>query len=436
MEKLIIKNFAGLKSIEITINKINIIIGPQASGKSIVAKLLFYFRSFVGEIVKSGIKLEPKQSLDKKLKNMFEEYFPPDAWGNALFEIQYSMQDKYIKISGDTTGKPNSYKIALSYSDFYKKLLDQSRFLTRKIRNSVSPNYYEMWFEAMVFNQIQIQSILKVQGSFSEDSIFDQVFVPAGRSFFAVLKDNIFGVLSTDSQIDPFLIQFGQYYESIKRTAFDNSTDIKNKKRVWSTGAVDPGQTSLFDDMHRLHDNILSGKYVRLKDEDYLKSKDGRMVRLSNSSSGQQEILPLILVLESLCFFSNGKMGTSTYIEEPEAHLFPRTQRDIISLIATVYNFQPGRLHFFITTHSPYVLTAFNNLIQAGILSKSGHHDQVLEVMPASQVLDPDDVAAYHVVDGHAHNIIDPETQLIDAQIIDSISEELAIQFDQLLDIE
>ncbi|MEB3887396.1 AAA family ATPase [Lyngbya sp. CCY1209] len=41
-EKLIIKNFAGLNHIDIEIKKINILMGPQASGKSMIAKILFY----------------------------------------------------------------------------------------------------------------------------------------------------------------------------------------------------------------------------------------------------------------------------------------------------------------------------------------------------------------------------------------------------------
>ncbi len=56
-EKLIIKNFAGIKELEIEVKKINILIGPETSGKSICAKLLFYFQDFFKEVsltVKSG----------------------------------------------------------------------------------------------------------------------------------------------------------------------------------------------------------------------------------------------------------------------------------------------------------------------------------------------------------------------------------------------
>ncbi len=42
-EYLIVEKFAGLKRVEIQINPITILIGPQASGKSIVVKLAYFF---------------------------------------------------------------------------------------------------------------------------------------------------------------------------------------------------------------------------------------------------------------------------------------------------------------------------------------------------------------------------------------------------------
>ncbi len=52
IEKLRIENFAGISLLEIELNEINILLGPQALGKSITAKLLFYFKFFYGRIRK------------------------------------------------------------------------------------------------------------------------------------------------------------------------------------------------------------------------------------------------------------------------------------------------------------------------------------------------------------------------------------------------
>jgi hypothetical protein len=430
MEKLIIQGFAGLQDIEIIPKKINLLIGPQASGKSIIAKLLFYFRSFVQEIFLAGFNMESKPEFDRRLKSLFEQYFPLGSWGESEFTIQYLLSSEFISITRNKNSKRKASRLDLAYSDFYKKALPQARLIVKEVEES--PSLWKVIKESGlgVYPQAQIEFLKRTSKKLSTESVFDQLFIPAGRSLFTIYDNNIFGFLSKDLTIDPLLIQFGRYYEQARNFSIRSSHEFEDRD-------ID----ALFLEFTYLKSRILAGEYIRHQGKDYIDSSDGRAVQLSHSSSGQQETLPLILTLENLLFSpvfshsSTASVGYSTYIEEPEAHLFPSAQRDIVNLIATTYNAKFNQFRFFLTTHSPYILTSFNNLIQAGILSKNGHHDQVLNVMPSSQILDPDDVAAYHVVYGKARNIIDPETQLIGAQIIDSISEELAIQFDQLLDI-
>ena len=88
--------------------------------------------------------------------------------------------------------------------------------------------------------------------------------------------------------------------------------------------------------------------------------------------SAQQELLPLAIALEVLENASFSFHSISIYIEEPEAHLFPEAQRQTSYKIAKVLNKlvnqQGSRLdvRVFLSTHSPYVMSAFNNLLQAG----------------------------------------------------------------------
>ena len=46
-EKLIVKNFLTLKNIDIDLAKFNVFIGEQASGKSLITKLLYFFREIL-----------------------------------------------------------------------------------------------------------------------------------------------------------------------------------------------------------------------------------------------------------------------------------------------------------------------------------------------------------------------------------------------------
>ena len=42
ISKLIIKNIGPIKNVELELNKVNIIMGPQSSGKSTIAKIVSY----------------------------------------------------------------------------------------------------------------------------------------------------------------------------------------------------------------------------------------------------------------------------------------------------------------------------------------------------------------------------------------------------------
>jgi len=46
-EKIYIDGFAGLNNFEKDLNRINVLIGPKASGKSVVAKLFYFFNDVV-----------------------------------------------------------------------------------------------------------------------------------------------------------------------------------------------------------------------------------------------------------------------------------------------------------------------------------------------------------------------------------------------------
>jgi len=109
MEKLIIRNFAGIDKLEIDINSINVIVGPQASGKSITAKLLFYCKSFFAHLRQGIADNKSKADIDKAHLNKFIEYFPKHTWTDKEFSIKYRINDTELIISsGKNKKKSNS----------------------------------------------------------------------------------------------------------------------------------------------------------------------------------------------------------------------------------------------------------------------------------------------------------------------------------------
>jgi len=219
---------------------------------------------------------------------------------------------------------------------------------------------------------------------------------------------------------------FGSFYETVK---LFGTIEPKNDKDKAYKNKVN----SMIED-------ILSAKYVYEGGQDYLVFQDGRRTSLPNSSSGQQEMLPLAIILSnilSIRFLS--ETGYIIYIEEPEAHLFPSAQRKIVQLIATIYNNPKIPVQFVITTHSPYILASFNNLIYAGNTSIDIGDEKLNDlqkVVPEDQMLKYTDIRTYSLHNRTAESIMSPDSGLISTNILDEVSDELAIQFDRLLNVE
>lgn len=420
-EKLTVKNFAGITDLEIEIKRINILIGPQASGKSVCAKLLFYFKNFVWEILAAVENEQTKRSLNSNYSKKFEEYFPPDSWGNQHFSIRYEIANIFIEVSRKQETKG---KISFRYSELLKQEFTDLDNLLKKAREQNSQENAEYdnldrLYSTRFFLRKRLVDFLDT--SICREAAFNQLFIPAGRSFFSILQSNIFSFLSSDNVLDPFMREFGSTYERFKHGGF-------SKDRL--------ANQEIQDEIDSLIENSLCGKHIQEKGKDVLEIADGRRISIANSSSGQQEILPLTIVLATLPFLYTGRQ--TVYIEEPEAHLFPSAQRNVVELIATVFNCRKEQLQFFITTHSPYVLTAFNNLLQAGLLYQESSEDvqhQLEKIVSRYKSLDVSDLSAYVLMDGKCSSIVCPETGLIDAKVIDSVSDDLAIEFEQLLNL-
>jgi hypothetical protein len=171
-------------------------------------------------------------------------------------------------------------------------------------------------------------------------------------------------------------------------------------------------------------------------------SNDKSKIDIAHASSGQQEVLPMAVILSAQPYQKTFG-GQHFVIEEPETHLFPSAQNDIILLIANAYNYKPingERINAFtIATHSPYILTAFNNLIQSGNVAASKHYQNVEElkkVVPESEWVDFNDVSAYLVDQGTVMSILNHELKLIDENRIDEVSEHFAKLFETLVGME
>lgn len=434
-ETLTIQNFAGIELLEIEIKPITVLIGPQASGKSICAKLIFYFRDFHRYVIDSIFRNRELEEIILIYRQVFEEYFPRHSWNCGNFEITYRNEKDYIKIEClDTEGirDEESQIPDLSYGQFYKENFERvyAEYLTYKAgREKVDS------LEDLLNLNPEPASLDYLDVQFEGKIPVSQVFIPASRSFFSILQDNIFSLPSANQNIEPFMKRFGAFYENMKASThlFYSVQSLMNASFRNNNDAFEAA-------LRELIGKILSGRYLQEDNVDFIVQRDNRKVPLTKASSGQQETLPLVLVLVFLIASKSRRnpKRSATYIEEPEAHIFPSAQKKIVELIAMAFNYRESQSEFFITTHSPYILTAINNLLQAGELySKATDRPDIIanltKIVPKFRALDNKQIAAYSLSDGKCTSILDVETGLIDASLIDEVSDQIAEEFDNVL---
>ncbi|VAW67175.1 hypothetical protein MNBD_GAMMA08-255 [hydrothermal vent metagenome] len=416
MENLQVRNFLVIKSANFEVGQINLIIGSQANGKSVLAKLLYYFRDFLNTTYLESIKnFEVKKDLEKKALQEFEKYFPKYTWSNQEFTIEYSIDDFVISITRKRN-KSGQAILKFNYSNNLISLHKKLKNCYKKQRDKKSEHYGSSFHDDAYYTVIEKYVF---EGNFS--SCFNRsLFIPASRSFFANLQKNVFSFLASNIEIDPFINEFGSQYEHAKRLSQDSFFNERSNKNIMKK-------------INLIVESILVGKYKYEDDQDWIENK-GKKINLTKASSGQQEALPMLLVMSVWSMIMNGKRDLTMFIEEPEAHLFPVSQKHIVSLLGLIHN--KAQHNFVITTHSPYILTAINNMVLANDISNELGKEKIKDIVDPDFTIAYEAIKAYTIQDGVLVSILDDEARLIGENIIDSVSDEFSMVFDDLINLQ
>ena len=125
------------------------------------------------------------------------------------------------------------------------------------------------------------------------------------------------------------------------------------------------------------------------------------------------------------------------FLEEPCAHLFPATQSALVKWLVERINAEGRQNNLYIATHSPYIMTSFNNLIEAGNVyaQKPKVKDALFSIIPENQLVRFEDVSAYIIRDGGVASLMNEEYSLIDADELDAVSDVISREYSQILDL-
>ena len=418
MEKIVINKLGPIAHCNLGINDFMIFTGPQAAGKSTIAKSIFFFKNirnlllmqinkrFFGE--NDTIRLSTKNRLTKEIRANFLQTFG-STWcmDNDMFMEYYYTDSVYIKI--------------------------------RLKNDSISPNYIWIEFSKKLIDFLNgydnIQQDMFIQARHSIDEFFGNgeeiIYIPAGRSMMTLFSSQLmfmYSVMSDDQKrsLDyctqnylERIMQLKPSFSNSVQTLINNKielTDVKINKECLAECAA-------------LMKQILHGEYRNVNGEERLQVSEDRYIKINFASSGQQEA---VWILNVVFYYLLNNKKSFYYIEEPESHLFPNAQKLIAEFISLAKN---GGNKILLTTHSPYILGSINNMLYANRISKEVNKRHLEKIISALKWLNFENVSAYYVEAGVIQSCLDEDFEAINNEIIDGASDEINTDYEKMVEL-
>ena len=409
-QRIEIRNFGPIKHVDLDIADFTLFIGPNASGKSTIAKLVWFCQVVIQTLTNRAVELViygkqgplPSDGIlavaDLLFKNIWDAEVLQDDFEVHLYSTSQETEEQRIVSIRKHPKEKN--KVQFDCNDDMMNQIDEFVKWVEYLSGE-SPQCQK---NSTVFGFVPAKAsseLVKLLQKFGCGNAL--MFIPAGRQAFAIPKDERQSLSS-----DYFMKEFYEHTkEQKKQFRKPISQKLKDKREEYSANK----QLECLELAQDLISKILKGKYVSPRDDERIYFDKEQYVKLYEASSGQQEAL---WILNSI--FSSIELQQDiftviedrfTVIEEPEAHLYPETQKTITELISLLANQRGNQV--MITTHSPYILSALNNLLYAHKVGKT-KPDEVAGVIDPLLWVDIDRVAAYKVEDGTIRNIVDRRT--------------------------
>ncbi len=396
-----------------------VLTGRQASGKSTIAKAIYFFRTVKDDICEAILKyshLDNQSELRKKItQKLYHKFFQIFGYSDNLY-IEMKMRYDF---SDDT------------FIDFWVKPGEKPSEI-RITHIGLSPNIQE-YISSNVDHATE-RSIIQAELNSLFNDDYEAVYIPAGRNLISLLSSQLSYILATmdDAQkrsIDYCSLKYIERILKIRPMLEGGLEGLAEQKR----NTLDLDEKAIAK-LTSLISKVLKGRYVFEHGAEKLflsESNDDtdNFVKLNFASSGQQETVWIFNIL-----FHILATNTKAFIilEEPEAHLYPDAQKDISEILALMSN---SSCELLITTHSPYILGAVNNLIYADYIAKHGSKEKDVDKL-VDKKCRISGHNAYYVADGEIHSCIeDTPERLIRNEVIDGASSEINQLYDALFDI-
>lgn len=347
MATIEIRNIGPIKEVpEITLNRVNVFMGLQSSGKSTIAKIISYC-TWVEKDVATGQPLsyyEEKGRFKKLLESFhkIKDYFRADSyihytsdtveivWENGACRLQWVDRFAYRRS-----------KITYIPSERNMVILPEARRV--ELGSSNVRSFLFDWFTACEkCTDLPILN-LGVNYHYVEAKEEDHIRGGEGDSKYDVLLSNASSGLQS---LTPLLVMI----EYLTKWVYEEKTPSYE---------------------HAQREKAFLTLYKELP-SDLLAELSQQLYETHNSQF---------------------------IIEEPEMNLFPETQRDLVyHLLNKCLEREGNRLT--ITTHSPYILYALNNCMMAGLVYDKMDEKSKGRLKCGTSKISPSDVSIYEIQEG------------------------------------
>lgn len=412
--------------------------GMQASGKSTIAKSIYFFRTIKDDV----LNLINERAISRSSFNS-----PPHK--SLKLSLIAALREKFMQTFGSSWGMPNDMELEYVYSEgVYIKvyLVNDSRYggpnyiwIDLGSKNSPINQFLELQNNSLWESPVDEWRLEQDKTKKELETLFDDaysvVYIPAGRSVLTLLSDHLLFIYSKmdDAQKRKIDLCTQDYIERILKLKPSFSSGIHGFGSRLNRTEVN----QLRDKLEKLFDGVLRGSYLYQDGEERIyipssknKSDSNRYVKLNFASSGQQEA---VWICNLLAYYLLESEKTLFIIEEPESHLFPESQKYMVELIALVHNHGNRTI---LTTHSPYVLGTLNNLLYAHSLQQSPNKEKVNTIISQDKWLSSGEFGAWFVQNGGLEFAMEPELNLISNEKIDGVSAIINGEYDSLSELE
>ena len=409
-----IENFGPIKSVHIELGRVNVLIGPQSAGKSCILKIACHC-AWVEKRIMATYDYSVFENDNYFFKKLLE-FHKLQGYEHQDTIIRYS--SKFLNFEYDHSTQKFSCKIKSNNSSSYRRAklayIPAERTLVAVVPNPMAlavgdtntASFIVAWEKSRQLFANANLGLLGIDAQYEYDNSTKNEYIKSGDSRISFTNAS-----SGLQSAIPLLL----YVKDLTSGKYDN--DVSNAIRIAENKYC----------AERLY-NIYIKKH---KGANKAKAIIDKQTLLFESEADAKDFK------KKYDNFTKYQYS-SIFLEEPEENIYPNTQFLLMKEIIKLLDGRNGH-SLSVATHSPYVLSTINNVIQAANIARkldAANKAELESVVGMPMSWEKGEIRAYSVNDGEAKSIIDKSTGLILAEEIDRASEVIENEFDEILRFE